>query len=109
VPGIKEMLGGGPCRNCELLMHQLEEAHKSLLALADARAYAIRYPRGAPPRDAPTDAQGNPIRNPPSSPGDLRRQRFTVPGVTDKTQLTPEEYELTFQAERDARNRGEAV
>jgi len=109
VPGLKEMFVGGPCPNCEMLREQVQELTKSLLALADARAYAIRYPRGAPPREAPTDAQGNPLRNTPSSPADLRRQRFTIPGVTDKTQLTPEELEATFQAERDGRNRGEAV
>lgn len=99
----------GKCENCELLRRDLEEAHKTILSLADARAYAIRYPRGGPPRDAPTDAEGHPLRNTPSSPADLRRQRFVIPGVNDKAPLTPEEIEATFAAERDARNRGEAV
>lgn len=87
-----------------MLREQLEEAHKTILALADARAYAIRYPRGAPPRDAPTDAEGHPIRPAATSPAELRRNRSRP--ATDATLLTPEEYERTFQAERDILNSG---
>jgi len=87
------------------LRQQLDDFQRTILALADAKAYAVKYPRGNADRQAPLDADGNPIRLGPQSPAELRRQRFKGPIET----LTPEEIERSFAAEAEARNRGEAV
>ena len=65
------------------LRKQLEETLKSLLALADARAAAIRYPPERPPRE-----QTAPVK-PPNTP-DRARLRMHVP------EMRPEEVEARF-------------
>lgn len=109
------MAFGSKCDGCEVrdrmietLTAQVEDFQKSILALADAKAYIAKYPRGIPPRGESIDAEGHPLRQGPSSPAELRRQRFKGADSPAAT-LTQEEYEKTFQAERDAMNRGEAV
>jgi len=87
------------------LRQQVEDFQRTILALADAKAYAVRYPRGNADRQPPLDAEGHPIRLGPQSPAELRRQRFK--GAVET--LTAEEIERSFAAEAEARNRGEAV
>ncbi len=92
---------GGPCDGCRLrddtiadLRAQLAEAFKTSLAVIDARAYRLRYPdeeRAARPH---VDGAA-----PDTTPGEMRHRRFNP-------QLTSEEIEAQFSAERDRAQAG---
>lgn len=61
----------------------LEETTKSLLAMTDARAYALRYPP-----ERPTREQAGPVK-PPNTPDRARLRKY-------KPEMTPEQVEALF-------------
>lgn len=87
----------GQCDGCKLrddtikdLREQLREANKMALAVIDAKAYALMHP--------PERVKADPNQKPAplgGGPADFRRRRF-VP------EMSSEEIEATFQAQRDA-------
>lgn len=75
------------------LRKQLADTTKSLLAVTDARAYALRYQAERPQREPPATPP-----KPPSSPDRLRAKTYTPP-------RSMEEIEKEFDAEHDLERR----
>lgn len=97
VPPVIGSCGACPAKDqiIEDLRHQLEETQKTLLALADARAYQLRHPaeRAAAPPAEPAKPMMTPARS---------RQTVYQPR---EGEMTPEQVEQLFRAEEDLQRR----
>jgi hypothetical protein len=90
------------CEGCRLkdetiadLREQVREAHKTALAVIDAKAFALRFQAEKVRPAAPAIPEGPPL----SSAADFRHQRYIPP-------LSSEEIEMSFALEAAERNRG---